>query len=89
MLFAFCLVMADVVAIVACIMSLFLYMKIGTTLYNLFVADVMTTLTLADVIAMMVDGNCNPYMGWCFLPNVADGIATCDSWWNILLWQME
>ena len=39
MLFAFCLVMADVVAIVACIMSLFLYMKIGTTLYNLFVAE--------------------------------------------------
>ena len=53
-------------------MPLYLYVKIDTTLYNLFVADVMTTLTMADVIAMMADGIAIHI--W------ADVFAQCSRW---------
>ena len=56
-------------------------MEDGTTLYHMFVADVMTILELADVIAIVADGIATYiYMcGLVFLPNITDGTATCDS----------
>ena len=35
----------------------------STTFHVVFVADVMATLYMADVVAMVADGNCHLYMG--------------------------
>ena len=75
--------MADVIAIMFyigwCYCQL-CYVGYSTTFHILFVVDGITTLYMADVVAMVADGNCHMCMGWCYYP-IYDR-------WNSQLWQL-
>ena len=45
----------------------------------MFVADVMTTLCMADVVAMVADGNCHITWADVIALYMTDGTANCDS----------
>ena len=48
-------------------------------IYIVFVADVITTLYMAGVVAMVADGTFHLHMSCCFALYITYGTANCDS----------